>query len=166
MSNLPPDDNKKDHVQQGSSSVRAEMGSCVCLPEDGKAEAQPPACAKKRVSKYALGHSFSVGKNKQFQYIYRRGKSYPSRHMVLVYLRSKGMKVGFSVSRKVGNSVVRNRVKRLLRESFRLTRPNLKPGQYIFIARDASKDQDYQTLHNTMLYLLRKAALISEDQTK
>ncbi len=74
------------------------------------------------------------GRNKHFQYVYRRGKSFPGKLMVLVYLKARDVKVGFSVSAKVGNSVVRNRIRRCLREDFRMRRPFLVGGKYIFVA--------------------------------
>jgi hypothetical protein len=53
---------------------------------------------------FRLGRRFSLGRNKHFQYVYRRGKSFPGKLMVLVYLKARDVKVGFSVSAKVGNS--------------------------------------------------------------
>jgi ribonuclease P protein component len=109
--------------------------------------------------RFRLGRSFSLGRNKHFQYVYRRGKSFPARLMVLVYLKARDVKVGFSVSSKVGNSVVRNRVRRLMREDFRLQRPSLPGGKYIFIARTIAARASHRELTLEMAYLLRKAGL-------
>ena len=111
-----------------------------------------------------MGREFSLGKNRQFQYVYRRGKSYPAKHMVLVHLRARNLQVGFSVSSKVGNSVVRSRVKRRMFEDFRMLRPRLKPGKYIFIARVSAAKADAETMGKTMEYLLRKAKLFKQEQ--
>ncbi len=109
--------------------------------------------------RFCLGRRFSLGRNKHFQYVYRRGKSFPARLLVLVYLKARDVKVGFSVSSKVGNSVVRNRVRRLMREDFRMQRPALPGGKYIFVARTISARASHQELTREMAYLLRKAGL-------
>ena len=69
---------------------------------------------------YRLGRRYSLGRNKQYTYVYRRGKSYPGYRMVLVYLKARELKVGFSVSSKVGNAVTRNRLRRRMKEDFRM----------------------------------------------
>lgn len=108
---------------------------------------------------------FSLKRNKQFRQVYRKGKSLASRQLVLIYARSKGgtVHVGFSVSKKLGNSVVRNRVKRRLREAFRPMIPEVRPGyDLIFIARDAAKEAAFPALVSAMRYLLRKAGLLKK----
>ena len=71
-----------------------------------------------------LKRCFSLKRNKQFRQVYRKGKSVACRELVLIYAKNRSdmVHVGFSVGKKLGNSVVRNRVKRRLREAFR---PNL-----------------------------------------
>ena len=64
----------------------------------------------------------SLRKNSEFQQVYRRGTSLANRYLVM-YVKDNGLeinRVGISVRKKVGNSVVRHRVKRLIRESYRL----------------------------------------------
>jgi ribonuclease P protein component len=112
-----------------------------------------------KARRFRLGRPFSLGRNKHFQYVYRRGKSFPARRLVLVYLKARDVKVGFSVSSKVGNSVVRNRVRRYLREDFRMQRPSLVGGKYIFVARSAAARAPHAELTREMAYLLRKAGL-------
>jgi len=119
----------------------------------------PPSGARASTHNYRLGRAFSLGRNKQFNYVYRRGKSFPSRRMVLIYLRGRELKVGFSVSAKVGNSVTRNKVRRRMREDFRMLRPELAPGKYIFIARTSAADAPYPAMANEMKSLLKRAEL-------
>lgn len=103
---------------------------------------------------------YSLGRNKHYQYVYRKGKSYPSRYMVLVYLRARDIKVGYSVSGKVGNAVTRNRLRRMLFEDFRLLRKRLCEGKYIFVLRPSAKLARHAELTADMLALLRRARLI------
>ncbi len=123
----------------------------------------PNQGARASTHNYRLGRAFSLGRNKQFTYVYRRGKSFPSRRMVLVYLRARELKVGFSVSAKVGNSVTRNRVRRRMREDFRLLRPSLVPGKYIFVARTGAKDALYPEMAQEMRSLLKRAKLFKPE---
>jgi len=110
-----------------------------------------------------MQRAFRLRKNKQFQYVYHRGKSCACREMVLLYVRSPHLQVGFSVSRKVGNSVVRNRVKRRLREQFRLFLPRLRPGLYVLIAREVAVRADSRRLRAAMEQLLRGQGHLRED---
>ncbi len=98
-------------------------------------------------------------KNKQFQYVYHKGKSCACRELVLLYVRNPRLQVGFSVSRKVGNSVVRNRVKRRLREQFRLLMPLLRTGLYVVTAREAAASADSKALGQALSQLIRRQNL-------
>ena len=111
---------------------------------------------------YAMGRTYSLGRNKQHQYVYRRGKSYPGKQLVLVYLRAKELKAAFSVSTKVGNAVVRNRIRRYMREDFRMLLPSLKSGKYIFIARNHAGGAPHEALTKDMHSILRRAELLGE----
>ena len=72
------------------------------------------------------------------------------------------LKVGFSVSRKVGNAVVRNRTKRRLRECFRPWLGDVKPGLYVIIARPSAAKATFQSLQKDMRYLLKKQEALKE----
>ena len=66
-----------------------------------------------------MKYSESLKKNKDFQYIYRKGKSYANKYLVMYVLENgtSQNRLGISVSKKVGNSIVRHRLTRLIRES-------------------------------------------------
>ena len=105
---------------------------------------------------------YRIKKNGQFRYVYRKGKSSAARELVLLYVKAQRLQVGFSVSKKVGNAVTRNKVKRRLRESFRREIPDLKHGLYVFTARTSAADASYGDLRRSMRYLLRKQQLYKE----
>ena len=62
-----------------------------------------------------MQRTYSLKKNAQFKYVYRRGASAGAREMVMLYVRGPVLKVGFSVGKKLGCAVQRNRIKRQVR---------------------------------------------------
>ena len=97
-----------------------------------------------------------LSQNRQFNYVYRRGKKASCKELSLLYVRSKEKRIGFSVSKKVGVAVVRNRTKRRLRETVRPLLPRLKSGLYVFVARPAAASLTFQEINAKAAYLLRK----------
>lgn len=83
--------------------------------------------------------------------------------MVLIYMRDRTLKVGFSVSSKVGGAVTRNRLRRWMHEDFRMLRCRVKPGRYVFAARSAAAHTPHRAMGEEMKRLLTKAALLRED---
>ena len=85
----------------------------------------------------------SLKKNYQFRFVYNRGKSIANRLLVMYVVRNgtNGNRFGISVSKKVGNSVVRSRITRLLRESYRLSESKFLAGyDIVVIARASAKE--------------------------
>ena len=98
----------------------------------------------------------SIKKTKDFQKIYRRGKSYANSYIVMYIVKTGDdkKKLGISVSKKVGNSVVRHRLTRLIRESFRLNKDKFIDGiNLVVIARTGARDIDYRKMESALLHL-------------
>ena len=110
-----------------------------------------------------MQRNYRLRKNKQFQYVYHRDKSCAFREVVVLYIRASKMQVGFSVSRKVGNSVMRNRVKRRLREQFRPLIPRLKRGYYVVVARESAARADSAALCAALTGALKRQKLLAEE---
>jgi len=113
-----------------------------------------------------LQRTYSLKKNAQFKYVYRRGTSGGSHEVVMLYVRGKQLKVGFSVGKKIGCAVERNRVKRRLRAAAAELLPRMKPGLYVFIARQPALTAEYTKLCRSMQYLLRRQNLLLPEEKK
>ena len=91
----------------------------------------------------------SIKKNDEFKTVYQCGKSYANKYLVM-YIHKNNMgknRLGISVSKKVGNSVVRHRIARLLRESFRLNDEKFHSGwDMVVVARVGAKGKDYSDI--------------------
>ena len=103
-----------------------------------------------------MKYSESLKKNKDFQNIYKVGTSQANRYLVMYVLENqyRRNRLGISVSKKVGNSVVRHRITRLIRESYRLNEEAFCRGlDMVVIARPSSKGRTYQEIESAMLHL-------------
>ena len=98
-----------------------------------------------------------LGQTRQFNYVYRRGKRASCKELSLLYVKNSHKRVGFSVSKKVGVAVVRNRTKRRLRECVRPLLPQMRNGLYVFVARPAAAECTFDQLNAQVKKLLRKA---------
>lgn len=113
--------------------------------------------------KYTTG----LKKNADFQEVYRKGKSAANRLLVL-YISERDdrqNRIGISVSKKVGNSVVRHRLKRLIRESYRLNENQFVGGlDMIFIARPGARESTFSDMESALLHLMRRMKLIRDEE--
>ena len=106
---------------------------------------------------------YRLGDNRNSRFVYRRGKSNPSRNLTLVHLKGRELKIGFSVSGKVGNAVTRNRIRRWMREDVRKLRTRLKCGKYVFVARPSAAEISHAALTREIGSLLNRAKLLKEE---
>ena len=100
--------------------------------------------------------SESLKKNSDFQKVYRQGKSYANRYLVMYVLENhtEGNRLGISVSKKDGNSVIRHNLTRLIRESYRLHEDMFNNGlDIVVIARSTARDISYHETESALLHL-------------
>lgn len=104
--------------------------------------------------------------NSEFQQVYQEGRSFPEGVVVLYLLRMPDLTVrqaGFSVSKKLGNAVMRNVVKRRLREAYRQHLPALPHGyRAIFVARRSAAEADFAKVERSVKRALEKAGLLAD----
>ena len=98
----------------------------------------------------------SLRNNREFQMVYNEGNSKANRYLVLYYRKNdlEYNRLGISVSKKVGNSVVRHHLTRLLRESYRLHEEMFHSGwDIVVIVRVSAKNEGYHKLKSSLLHL-------------
>ena len=109
--------------------------------------------------------SDSLKKNKDFLSVYRNGKSYANKYLVMYVLENNTNqnRLGISASKKVGNSVQRNRAKRLMKESFRNSCDNLKKGyDIVFIARNTINGRKCSEVIRSLNSAVNRAKLFKD----
>ena len=105
------------------------------------------------------GRVVTLKKNKEFSFVYRRGKPSGTKNILCLCAKSRfgGLRVGFVVSKKVGNAVVRNKVRRRLKEIARLRPELFSPGRdYIIIARPSAARISYREMEKELERLAGK----------
>jgi len=102
--------------------------------------------------------SESLKKNQDFRKVYNTGKSYANKYLVMYVVENHTDKnrLGISVSKKVGNSVVRHRITRLIRESYRLQENIFNSGlDIVVIARAGASLSSYEEIESALLHLAK-----------
>ena len=100
--------------------------------------------------------SESLKKNRDFQNVYSKGRSYANRMLVMYVLNNhtENNRLGISVSKKVGNSVIRHHITRLIREAYRLQEDMFNSGlDIVVIARATARNADYHQIESALMHL-------------
>ena len=111
-----------------------------------------------------------IKKDSDFRKVYQRGKSLADRNLVIYTMKNKSDKsrIGISISKKVGKAHERNRIRRCIKEAYRLNIDDKVLGGYdlVFIARINAADKDYKKLERSLKYICKKANIIKKDGKK
>ena len=107
----------------------------------------------------------SLKSNTDFQRVYKNGKSYANKTLVMYVLTNKLSynRIGISVSKKNGNSVIRHTFVRKIREIFRLNKIEKKGLDIVVVVRVGANVEDYHKLESAYLHLIKSHILYKED---
>jgi len=112
--------------------------------------------------------SDSLKKNRDFQNVYQKGKSFANRYLVMYVLENETTqnRIGISVSKKVGNSVIRHHITRLIREGYRLQEDMFNSGlDIVIIARGTAKNVGYKEIASAIVHLGRLHNILISNQS-
>lgn len=110
--------------------------------------------------------SDSLKKNSDFQRVYKNGRSVANRYLVMYVLENQTNqnRIGISVSKKVGNSVIRHHLTRLIRESYRLHEDVFNSGlDIVVIARATARNASYHEVESALMHLGRLHKIVHID---
>ncbi|HJG07143.1 MAG TPA: ribonuclease P protein component [Megamonas hypermegale] len=120
--------------------------------------------------KYTLPKKMVVKQNSDFQKIYRNGRSLANRNLVVYFCKAfhPSYRVAFAAGKKLGNAVTRNRVKRLLREAYRLHRHEIDENYcLLLVGRAAAVDISSTEMEKSFYSLCQRANVLrKEDEQK
>jgi len=105
-----------------------------------------------------------VKRNDDFQKVFKKGKSFANRQFVVYFLEKEGQtefRVGLSVSKKLGNAVKRNQIKRYIRHSILDLKDDLNPNMdYVIIARQPAATMDFHEVKQSLQHVLKIAKVL------
>ena len=110
-----------------------------------------------------MKNTISIKENKHFKKIYSKGDSFANHLLVIYFLPNKLNKnrLGITVNKKVGKAVVRNKVRRLIKENYRLKEEYIKKGlDIVIVARVRSANSNYKEINKAMYHLFKKVHLL------
>lgn len=115
-----------------------------------------------------MKHTTTLKKNIEFRIVYRKGNSVANKYLVLYKYRNTTQtnRIGISVSKKVGNSVIRSRVTRLIREAYRLNEEYIveRGFDFVVVARGMAKEATYKEISSALVHLLKLQKVYKKDE--
>ncbi|MBE7042002.1 MAG: ribonuclease P protein component [Ruminococcaceae bacterium] len=109
-----------------------------------------------------MRYTTSLNRNFQFRRMYRSAKSKADKYLVLYYRKNRGTEnhLGITVSKKVGTAVVRNRIRRLIKENYRINEEKVIKGyDFVIVARSKAAEADFYQIRSSLLSLLSSCDL-------
>jgi|SRR5699024_3478862 len=108
--------------------------------------------------------AYRIKKNEEFQDVFKKGKSFANRELVIYYIRKPSQnhfRIGISVGKKLGNAVTRNRIKRYIRESFIQLEEEIQSDlDIVIIARNRTANMNFHQIKKSLTHLLYKERLL------
>ncbi|WP_257351705.1 ribonuclease P protein component [Pseudalkalibacillus decolorationis] len=105
-----------------------------------------------------------IKKNKEFQEVFRNGVSFANRQFVVYYMEKSEQtyfRLGLSVSKKIGNAVTRNRIKRYVREVFHELEDEIKTSyDYVIIARKPTSSMNFHEVKSSLMHVMKRSKLL------
>jgi len=110
--------------------------------------------------------TYRVKKQTEFQHILKKGNSFANRELVIYYLKNDDQthfRIGISVGKKIGNAVMRNQIKRYIRQAVLELKSEINPKiDFIIIARNPTKTMDFFSIKKSLQHLLYKQKLLKK----
>ncbi len=111
-----------------------------------------------------MKNTLSIKLNRDFKRLYYKGGHCGSDVLVIYYRKTKlpHNRLGITVGTKIGGAVVRNRIKRLIRESYRLVESEINPCyDIVVVARSKCADADFKAVYGTLKRLFKKSGILN-----
>lgn len=113
---------------------------------------------------------FRIKKNEEFQQVFHKGESFANRQFVIYILPKEEQdyfRIGLSVSKKIGNAVMRNQIKRYIRQSFLEMKDDLLTQRdYVIIARKPAAQMDFHEVKSSLAHALRKGKALKKQSRR
>ncbi|WP_062350992.1 ribonuclease P protein component [Bacillus kwashiorkori] len=111
---------------------------------------------------------FRLKKDQDFQLVFKKGKSFANRQFI-IYKNEKEkqafFRIGLSVSKKIGNAVTRNRIKRYIRQTFHELNDQIaKNYDYVVIARKPAAEMSFKEVKNSLIHVLKIARVLNQNK--
>ena len=118
---------------------------------------------------FSMKSTYTIKQNYEFRRLYRRGTSAASPYLVVYAMKTRRPhnRIGLTVSPKLGGAVVRNRIKRLLREAYRLHEQEIKQGyDFVIVARVRMAKSTCARTERELMRVMRQLKLVHEGDKK